>query len=111
MRTSRLNQAYSVLTDPLLVATDELYFSKSTGRNEADVLADKVIVPNNLRGTPGKRQHEKHFSGATKELSLLFVAAFVLFPSVGLVNLTPQTRQNMRLFKRLLLETLLSVRS
>ena len=62
----------SVIAEPSLVATIKSYFSKSTGRNEADVLADKVIYPNNLWGKPGKRQHDTHFSGATKEFSLMF---------------------------------------
>ena len=60
-----------VLPELLLVATNESYFSKLTGRTEADVLADKVIVSNNLKGTPGMRQHNKDFSGATKALYLL----------------------------------------
>ena len=38
-------------------------------------MTDKVIVPNNLRGTSGTRQHDTHFSGATKALSSLFRAA------------------------------------
>ena len=61
-----------MLADPLLVATNELYFSKSTGRTNANVFTDKVIVPNNIRGIPWTRQHETHFYGATKELSLMF---------------------------------------
>ena len=90
-----------MLADPSLVATNKSYFSKSTGRTEADVLADKVIVPKNLRGTPVTRQHDTDFSGATTALSLLFEAEFLLLLStVGLVNLTPQTRKKLCLFKR-----------
>ena len=77
-RSTRISgsiQSNSVLTEPSLVATNESYFSKSTGRTEANILADKVIVPKNLRGTPGARQYDTHFSGATKALSLLFGAA------------------------------------
>ena len=33
-----------------------------------------VIVPNNIQGTPGKLQHDTHFSGATKALHFIFGA-------------------------------------
>ena len=51
-------QANSILSDPFLVATNELYFRKLTGRTEAHVLAEKVVVPKNLQITQGTRQHD-----------------------------------------------------
>ena len=66
MIISGLIQANRILADPLLVATNESYFRKSTWRTEADVLADKVIIPNNIHGTIGTHQHNMHFFGATK---------------------------------------------
>ena len=65
-------QVKSVLAEPLLVATNDSYFSNLTGRTEDDVLYDKVVVPNNLWGTPRMCQHETHLSGATKAFSSLF---------------------------------------
>ena len=61
-----LNQDNSVIVEPLMFATIELYFSKSTGRTETNILADKFIVLNNLRGKSGMTQHDTHFSGAAK---------------------------------------------
>ena len=61
-----------MISDLLLVLTNKSYFSRFTGRTEADVLADKVIVPKNIRGTSGMCQHDTHFSGATKAFSLIF---------------------------------------
>ena len=51
-------QANSVISEPSLVATNKSFFSKPTGRTEANVLAHKVIVPKNLRGTAGTHEHE-----------------------------------------------------
>ena len=62
-------QGNSVLIDPLLVATNESYFIKSTGRTEANFLDDKVIVSKNIRVTPGTHENYSHFYGATKALS------------------------------------------
>ena len=89
MRISGSIQADSVLAEPLLVTTNESYFSKSTRRTDANVLAEKGIVPNNLQGTPGMRQHDTQFYGATKEFSLLFGLAKHFFLTFGLVNPTP----------------------
>ena len=75
MRISGSIQENSVLADPLLVATNKSYFSKSTGSTEINFWADKVISPKNLQGTPGTRQHGTHLSGSTKAFILLFVAA------------------------------------
>ena len=58
-------QANSVLDEPSMVATNKSYFSKLTGRNDANILADKVIVTKNLQETSGTHQHGTHFSGAT----------------------------------------------
>ena len=91
-------QTNSVIAKPLLVATNELYFSKSTGRTEADVLADKVIPPKNLWGTPGTRQHDMHIYGGTNALYFLFMAIFSFFEIVILANPPQKTRQNMCLF-------------
>ena len=63
-----------VLADPFLVTINELYFSKSTGRTKTNLLADKFIVPKNLRGTLGMHQHDTQVSGATKALYLMFGA-------------------------------------
>ena len=65
-------QANSVLADPQMDATNKLYFKKSTGMTEANVLDDKIIFPKNIWGTPGTRQHDTHFSNATKVFYLLF---------------------------------------
>ena len=46
-----------------------------TGRNEAGVLDDKVIVTKNIQVTFRTRQHDTQFYGATKALSLVFGAA------------------------------------
>ena len=92
-------QGNSVLIDPLLVATNESYFIKSTGRTEANVLDDKVIVSKNIRVTPGTHENYSHFYGATKALSSIFVEAIFWFPIVGMVNLTLKTRKNMCPFK------------
>ena len=100
-----------VLANPFLVTTNELYFSKSTWRTEANFLADKFIFPKNLRGTPGMHQYYKKLSGAAKALYLMFRARKNFFPTVRLVNPAPHTWQNIRLFKRNLLQTCLSVRS
>ena len=97
-------QAKIVISEPSLVATNNSYFSKSTGRTEAGFLSDKIIVPKNLQVTSGVRQHDTHFSGATKSLSLLFGSAIFLLLIVGLANPTQQTRQHMCIFKRRLLE-------
>ena len=72
MRISGLIQAGSVLSDPLLAATNESYFCKLNGRIEARILTNKVILPRNIRGTPRKSKHDTHFSGVTKALSSLF---------------------------------------
>ena len=100
-----------MLADLSLVATNESYYSKLTGRTKAKVLSDKVISPKNLRGTPGMRQHGTHFYVVNKSLSSLFGAEMFWLPILRLVNPTLQTRQNMRLLKRRLLEIHLSVRS
>ena len=50
MSISRLIWSNSVLAEPSLVATNELYLSKSTKKNESNVLVDKFIVPKNIRG-------------------------------------------------------------
>ena len=55
-----------------MVANIEFYFSKLTGMNEANILGDKFIFLNSLRGTPGTTQHDTHFSGAAKLFSSLF---------------------------------------
>ena len=89
-----------MISELYLVETNKSYFSKSTGRNEANILAGKVVIPKNIRGIPGTGQHDTHFSGNTKALYLLFGSEIVLLPSVGLVNPKLKTRQNMRLFKR-----------
>ena len=62
--------SYSLIPEPYLVTTNESYFSKSTGRTEASVLDYKVIAPKNIWGIPGARQHDTHFSGATKDFFL-----------------------------------------
>ena len=72
MRISGSIQAEIVIAEPSLVLTNGSYLSKSTGRNESEFLADKIIVPKYLWGTPGMRQHDTQFSGATKVLSFMF---------------------------------------
>ena len=49
-----------------MFANIESYFSKSTGRTETNILSDKFIVLNNLRGKSGTNQHDTHFSGVAK---------------------------------------------
>ena len=61
-----------MIDEPALVATNESYFSKSTGRTEAILLDDKVIFPNNILNTPSTRQNDTYLYGATKALSFLF---------------------------------------
>ena len=73
MRIYRSIQGYSMLADPFLVATNKSYFSKLAERTEADILAEKVITPKDIQVTPGTHQHDTLLSGATKELSALFV--------------------------------------
>ena len=87
-------QSNSVLAEPFLVTTNKSYVSKSTGRTEAGVLADKVIVAKNLRGTTGTLQHDTHFSVAMKLLSLLFGAAkhFVANSRTGESNTANETK-------------------
>ena len=75
MNISGSIQADSVLSEPLLIATNKSYFSKSTGRTKANVLADKVISPKDIRGIPGTHQHGTDSSGATKSLPLMFGSA------------------------------------
>ena len=111
MRISGSIKANSVLAEPSLVATNKSNFSNSTGRTKTHILADKVIVTKNLRGTQGTSQHETLFSGMIKTFSLLFGSEKILLPKVGLVKLTLQKRKYMHLFKRGLLEILLGVRS
>ena len=111
MKISGSIQGNIVLIDPLLVATNESYFIKSTGRTEANVLDDKVIVSKNIRVTPGTHENYSHFYGATKALSSIFVEAIFWLPIVRMVNLTLQMRKNMCLFKIHLSELKLSVRS
>ena len=111
MKISGSIQGNIVLIDPLLVATNESYFIKSTGRTEANVLDDKVIVSKNIRVTPGTHENYSHFYGATKALSSIFVEAIFWLPIVGMVNLTLQTRKNTLPFKRRSLETSASVRT
>ena len=82
MRIYRSIQTNSVLSEPFLVATNELYFSKLTGRTEANFLADNVIFPKNIWGTPRTCQLDMHISGGTKALSFLFVAAKYFFPDI-----------------------------
>ena len=55
MSISVLVQDKIVIVKSLLVVTNESYFIKLTGRTETDILVDKVLVPNNLWGTPGMR--------------------------------------------------------
>ena len=111
METFESIQADNVITEPSLVATNEPYFIKSTGRTEADVLADKFISHNNLWDKSGMCQRDTHFSSATKALYLLFGEVKYFLPTVVLMNPTRQTRQNMCQFKIRLFETCLSVRS
>ena len=92
-------QGNIVLTESSLVATNKSYCSMLNGRTEADILADKVIVPKNLWSTSGTLQRYTHFSGATKAFYLLFGAENILLLIFVLVNPTHQTRQNMRLLK------------
>ena len=61
-----------MLADSSLGATNKLYFSKLTGRTDANVLANKFIVPKNLQGIPGSRQHDTYFYYEIKELHLIF---------------------------------------
>ena len=100
MIISGLIKSDIVIADPSLVTTNELYLSKSTGRTEAGVLADKVIFPKKLWGTPGTHQYDTHLCGETKALYLIFGAAEKKIPTVRLVNPTPQTRQNICPFRR-----------
>ena len=58
-----------------MVATIELYFSKLTGTTEANILDDKFIFLNNLRGKSGTTQHDTHFFSTAKLFSLLFGSA------------------------------------
>ena len=62
-----------------MFATIELYFSKSTGRTETNILADKFIVLINLRGKSGTTQHDTHFYGASKVFFFLFGSTKILF--------------------------------
>ena len=93
-----------MIDDPFQVTTNKYSFSKSTGRDEADVFSDKAIVPNNLQGTPGKGQHDTHFYGATKALYFLFGSekCFLAYSWTGKYD--TENEKNMRLFKRRLLE-------
>ena len=50
-------QANSLIAEPSLVATKMSFFSNPNGRTKANVLADKVIVFKNLRGTAGTHKH------------------------------------------------------
>ena len=93
----------------LWLQTNESYFRNLTERNKSNVLADNVISPKDIWGTLGVCKHDTQFSGATKTFSFLFGAENIFLPTVGLVNPTPQTRQNKRVFKRRFLETRLSV--
>ena len=74
MRISRSIQANSGLSEPYMVSINKLYFSKSTGINEAKVLSNRVIVPKNIQVTPGTRKNYTHFYCDTKELSFMLVA-------------------------------------
>ena len=110
MSISRLIQAKSVIAEPFLVVTNELHFSKSTGRTEAGVLSDKVIVPKNIQGTPGTGQHDTHFSGMTKVVFSVWGSKFY-FSNSRTGESDPENEKNMCRLKRRLLETRLSVRS
>ena len=67
-------QADSMIDNPALVATNEMYFRKFTGWTEAIVLDDKVVVPNNLFNTPSTLQNDTHIYSLKKACYLLFGA-------------------------------------
>ena len=93
-----------MLADPSLVATNESYFRKSTGRTEAKILTEKIIAPKNLRGTSVTCRHENHLFGVTKAFSLLFGSAKCFVADSWTGESDTEKRRNMRLFKRRLLE-------
>ena len=94
MRISGSVQANSMFAKPLMVTTIKSYFTKSTRRTESNFFSDKFIVLKNILGIPGTLQHDTHFSGAAKVISLLFESGKQCFlPTVRLMNMTPQTSQ------------------
>ena len=89
-----LNQDNSVIVEPLMFATIELYFSKSTGRTEINILTYRFIVLNNLRGKSGTTQHDMHFSGASKVFSFRFgsIKNYVAVSQTGEYDTTNKTK-------------------
>ena len=77
-----------MLADTSLVATNKSYFSKLTGMTEANILAEKFILPKNIWGPPETSQNYTHFSGTTNALSSLFgsVNVFVADSRTGEFN-------------------------
>ena len=57
------------------------YFSRTTARTEAEVLAKQVVVPKDKRGKPGSRESRIHYSAATGALPLKFGAARHFVPT------------------------------
>ena len=51
------------------------YFSRTTARTEAEVLAKQVVVPKDKRGKPGSKERGIYYSAATDALTLEFGAA------------------------------------
>ena len=107
---TRRSMKIFVLVDHLLVVTIELHFSMSTERSQANILDDKFIALNILRGKSGTHQYDTNFSGTAKVFSSLFGSEKYYVARSQTGESDTANKKNMRLFKRRLLEIRLSVR-
>ena len=57
------------------------YFSRTTARTEAEVLAKQVVMTKDKRGKPGSRERGIHYSAATGAITLKFSAARHFVPT------------------------------
>ena len=57
------------------------YFSRTTARTEAEVLAKQVVMLKYKRGKPGSRERGIHYSAATGAITLKFSAARHFVPT------------------------------